>query len=55
MGDNLFEKKQGQRKASLRALYGLVEGREGFTITVSSACAMLFPREPAGIEMTGER
>lgn len=33
MVDSLIEQKQGQRKALLRALYGLVHGREGFTIT----------------------
>lgn len=33
MEDGLIEKKRAQRKALLRALYGLVDGCEGFTIT----------------------
>jgi hypothetical protein len=33
MVDSLIEQKRAQRKALLRALYGLVEGREGFAIT----------------------
>lgn len=33
MVDSLIEQKRAQRKALLRALYGLVDGREGFTIT----------------------
>jgi hypothetical protein len=33
MEDSLIEKRRAQRKAILRGLYGLVEGREGFTIT----------------------
>jgi len=32
MEDNLIEKKRTQRKTLLRGLYGLVDGREGFTI-----------------------
>ena len=33
MEDSIIEKKRAQRKALLRGMYGLVDGREGFTIT----------------------
>jgi len=33
MEDSPIEKKRAQRKALLRGLYGLVEGRERLTIT----------------------
>jgi hypothetical protein len=33
MEDSLIEMKRAQRKALLRGMYGLVDGREGFTIT----------------------
>jgi len=33
MEDSLIEQKRAQRKALLRGMYGLVDGREGFTIT----------------------
>jgi hypothetical protein len=33
MEDSLIEKNRAQRKGLLRGLYGLVDGREGFTIT----------------------
>ena len=33
MENSLIEKKHAQRKALLRGIYGLVDGREGFTIT----------------------